>query len=141
MLNIKTKTDNFNIDINLRSKYTILVGDTATGKSLLFKEMRNTTDRDDIACINYESTIPKVNYDAMINLIKQSKQKIFIIDQVDDIQRENDEIIRVISRDTKNTFILIGRGINLCYDISDIAEVSVVKDKITIDYIAPEPIV
>lgn len=80
MLNIKTKTDNFNIDINLRSKYTILVGDTATGKSLLFKEMRNTTDRDDIACINYESTIPKVNYDAMINLIKQSKQKIFIID-------------------------------------------------------------
>lgn len=104
--------------------------------------MHRVEDRDDIVCINYETIRPKANYDAMVNVIKQSEHKIFVIDHADDIQRKDDTLMYAINTDSgTNTFIVIGRNPKLIYNISDLAEIDISNNKIRLEYLFPEPLV
>lgn len=142
MKKITIKSSEYDIELNLRSNITVITGDTATGKSFFYDKMHRVEDRDDIICINYETIRPKANYNAMVNAIKQSKHKIFVIDHADDIQRRDDSLMYAINTDSgTNVFIIIGRNPKLVYNISDLAEISVKNNKINIEYLFPEPLV
>ncbi len=142
MKKLLVKSEEYEIELDLRSNITVITGDTATGKSFFYDKMRRVEDRDDIVCINYESIRPKANYDAMVNYIKQSEHKIFVIDHADDIQRKDDTLMYAINTDYgTNTFIVIGRRPKLIYNMSDIAEIDVSNNKIRLEYSFPEPLV
>lgn len=142
MKELLIKSGEYEINLNLRSNMTIINGETATGKSFFYDKMRRVEDRDDIICINYENVRPKANYDAMVNTIKQSKDKIFVIDQADDIQRKDASLMYAINMDSgTNTFIVIGRKPKLIYNMSDIAEMDISNNKIKLKYSFDEPLV
>lgn len=142
MKKLLIKSEEYEIELDLRSNITVITGDTATGKSFFYDKMCRVEDRDDIICINYVSIRPKANYDAMVNLIKQSEQKIFVIDHADDIQRKDDTLMYAINTDYgTNTFIVIGRRPKLIYNMSDIAEIDISNNKIRLEYSFPEPLV
>lgn len=135
------KSRGYEIDLDLRSHITVINGDSATGKSFFYYLMSRVKDRDDIICINYESTRPKANYDALVKTVEASTNKLIIIDQADDIQREDDSLMYVINTDQRNnTFIVIGRSPRLLYNISDMAEIKINNNQIKLEYSFPEPL-
>lgn len=135
------KSRGYEIELELRSPITVVNGDSATGKSFFYYLMSRVKGRDDIICINYESTRPKANYDALVKIVENSNNKMIIIDQADDIQRENDSLMYAINTDKgNNTFIVIGRSPKLIYNVSDIAEIKIGNNKIKLEYSFPEPL-
>lgn len=142
MEQIKLKSDGFDIELNLRSHTTVLLGDSATGKSFFYDLMTRVDGRDDIMCINYETVRPKANYEAILNAVKNSKHKLIIIDQADDIQRKDDSLMYAINTDyNNNKYIIIGRNPKVLSNISDMAEISIKDNKITLQYMFPEPLI
>lgn len=141
MKTIAIKSEEYDIELLLRSNITVIMGNTATGKSFFYELMNRQSDRDDIICINYDSIRSTANYAAMVSVIEKSKEKIFVIDQADDIQRKDEAIMYAINTDNgANNFIVIGRNPKLTYNISDLAEISIRGNKISLSYLFPQPL-
>jgi hypothetical protein len=141
MKDINLKSGDYTIELNLRSDITIITGDTATGKTFLYNKIKDADNTEDIILINYDFVKTKGNYDAMVDCIKRSMNKLFVIDNADAIQRKDDTIMLAINNDLNNTFIVIGRHPELIYNISDMAEVNISDNKITLNYIFDEPLI
>lgn len=142
MYNLKVKSGEYNIDLELRSNYTIISGDSATGKSFLYKKLQNADQTEDFILINYESVKAKGNYNAMVEIVKRSYKKYIIIDQADAIQRRDDTLMLAINQDKgNNMFIIIGRHPEIAYNISDLSIINITDKKITLEYEFDEPII
>lgn len=139
---LKLKSGEHNIILDLRSNYTVICGDSATGKSFLYQKLKDAENTEDLILFNYDSVKSKGNYNMAVEAIKNSHEKVFIIDQVDDIQDKDDNMMLAINLDAgTNTFILIGRNPAITYNVSDLAEINITDNNITLQYEFEEPIV
>ena len=101
---IHTKHTSFEIDLLLETNITFISGDSGTGKSALFSFIEELAAEDKrIKCFNYLD-----NKKAYKNSIKQSKGKLFVIDNAD--IRLDDRMRRYIALDENNQYIIIGRN-------------------------------
>ncbi len=101
---IHTKHTSFEIDILLETNITFISGDSGTGKSALFSFIEELAAEDKrIKCFNYLD-----NKKAYKNSIKQSKGKLFVIDNADILL--DDRMRRYIALDENNQYIIIGRN-------------------------------
>ena len=101
---IHTKHTSFEIDLLLETDITFISGDSGTGKSALFSFIEELAAEDKrIKCFNYLD-----NKKAYKNSIKQSKGKLFVIDNADILL--DDRIRRYIALDENNQYIIIGRN-------------------------------
>lgn len=101
---IKTVHTSYEVDFTLENNITFICGDSGTGKSAVFSFMQEMASEDKrIKCFNYLDN--KKNYKTSI---KQSKDKLFIIDNADLLL---DDIMRsYIALDGNNQYIIIGRN-------------------------------
>ena len=134
MKQLKCKSGEFEIDLALRSRCTIICGDSASGKTSLFETLKNVKSLQNVYLINYDSVKNIENYNVVADYIKRSSGKFIVIDQADDIQSMNDDIMYAINMDDKNTFIIIGREPALIYNYLDVAELEIKNNKFTLNY-------
>ncbi len=110
---IKTKHTSFEVDLKLDYNVTFISGDSGTGKSALYSFLQEyAAENKNVRCFNYLDQ--KKSYK---NSIKQSKGKLFVIDNADILL--DDDIRRYIAFDDKNQYIIIGRnptGLQLTVD-------------------------
>ena len=101
---IYTKHTSFEVKLQLENNITFISGDSGTGKSALFSFLQELTVEDKrFKCFNY---LDKKK--AYKNSIKQSKGKLYIIDNADILL--DDTIRSYIALDEKNQYIIIGRN-------------------------------
>ncbi len=101
---IHTKHTSFEIDLLLETNITFISGDSGTGKSALFSFIEELAAEDKrIKCFNYLD-----NKKSYKNSIKQSKGKLFVIDNADILL--DDRMRRYIALDENNQYIIIGRN-------------------------------
>ena len=125
---IHTKHTSFEVDLCLEENITFISGDSGTGKSALFSFLEELAAEDKrIKCFNYLDMKKKYK-----NSIKQSKDKLFIIDNADILL--DDSMRSYIALDDKNQYIIIGRNpTGLLLNIDEIFELnSENKDGITL---------
>ena len=92
---IHTKHTSFEVDITLDYNVTFICGESGVGKSALYSLLEELAAEDKrIRCFNYLDK--KKRYK---NSIKQSKEKLFVIDNAD-----------ILLDDSKNQYIIIGRN-------------------------------
>lgn len=60
MKTIHVKTDNYNIELHLRGKYTVLGGKSATGKTYLYDLLKDSDAEDAISLIMNQLRIKKI---------------------------------------------------------------------------------
>lgn len=131
---IKAKSKDYEIDLQLRSDRTVIIGDSGSGKTFLFELIQRLKTNKKIAFINYHNVRSETNYELMISNIKNSEGIVFFIDQFDNIQRENNKICKAIDADRSNSFIIIGRHPEINYDVLDVCHVVIENHKITLEY-------
>lgn len=101
---IHTKHTSFEVDINLDYNVTFISGESGVGKSALYSILEEQAAEDKrIRCFNYLDK--KKLYK---NSIKQSKDKLFVIDNADILL--DDSMRGYIALDGKNQYIIIGRN-------------------------------
>ena len=101
---IQTKHTSFEVNLYLDSNVTFISGDSGTGKSALYSFMEEyAAENKSIKCFNYLDR--KKSYKSSI---KQSKGKLFIIDNADILLDDN--MRSYIAFDSKNQYIIIGRN-------------------------------
>lgn len=110
---IKTKHTSFEVDLRLVLNVTFISGDSGTGKSALYSFLQEyAAENKNVRCFNYLD-----QKKAYKNSIKQSKGKLFVIDNADILL--DDDMRRYIAFDDKNQYIIIGRnpsGLQLTVD-------------------------
>ena len=101
---IKTQHTNYYVDIHVDSNLIMITGDSGEGKSALFSFLQELSTEDKrIRCFNY------IDYNKRYkNSIKNSKGKLFVIDNADVLFDDN--MRKYIAGDTNNQYILIGRN-------------------------------
>ena len=101
---IHTKHTSFEIDLYLQYNITFVSGESGTGKSALYTFLEELATEDKrMRCFNY------LDYKkAYKKSIKQSKGKLFIIDNADILL--DDQLRSYIALDEKNQYIIIGRN-------------------------------
>lgn len=101
---IKTVHTSFLVDFKLEYNITFIIGDSGTGKSAVYSFFQEMSAEDkSIRCFNYLDKSKRYT-----STIKQSKNKLFIIDNADILL--NDDIRSYIARDAQNQYIIIGRN-------------------------------
>jgi ABC-type lipoprotein export system ATPase subunit len=110
---IKTKHTSFEVDLRLEYNVTFISGDSGTGKSAVYSFLQEyAAENKNVRCFNYLD-----QKKAYKNSIKQSKGKLFVIDNADILL--DDDMRRYIAFDDKNQYIIIGRnptGLQLTVD-------------------------
>ena len=102
--------DEMDIELELRTKRTILCGNSGTGKTYLYSllEGYNLVENDDrIKCINIDN-IDKANPQFVVMALQNLEDYTIVIDQADDVL-DYDIIREFVMNDRKNYYILIGR--------------------------------
>lgn len=142
MWQLNCKSDKFEIEINPRSCHTVICGNSGSGATFLFKTLKSIKTLKDVYFIDYESVKDLENYKLAVEYIRSHSNQFIIINNADDIQRISDEIMYAINTDKgANKFVVIGRNPKLIYNISDLAEVSIKDNKISLSYLFPEPLI
>ena len=101
---IFTKHTSFVIDFYFENNITFISGESGTGKSAVFSFLAELAAEDKrIKCFNYLDQ--KKSYK---NSIKQSKGKLFVIDNADILL--DDAMRGYIAFDEKNQYVIIGRN-------------------------------
>ena len=101
---LQTGHTSFIVDFTLDNNITFIQGDSGVGKSAVFSFLKELSAEDKkIKCFNYLDKNKKFN-----SSIKQSKNKVFIIDNADLLL--DDALRRHISADAENQYIIIGRN-------------------------------
>lgn len=137
---IKVESGDFNIELLLRDKITVITGNSATGKSFLYKKI-DDANIDNIIPIDYRAVKNRERYNGILDRIKNAKDKVIVIDQADDVQRLYPELTDVIDNDLYNRYIIIGRNPRIIYRPSNLAEMNISDNIIKINYLFKEPLI
>lgn len=94
----------FVVNFEFTNNITILMGDSGTGKTLVFEIIRECMAiNSKILCLNY------LDYQKNIKaIISQIKGKLIVIDNADILL--NDDTRKYISLDDKNQYLILGRN-------------------------------
>ncbi len=104
MTELKTVHTNFSVDFKLTHNITFINGDSGTGKSAVYSFIQELGTEDKrIKCFNYIDVNKGYK-----QAIKQSKGKLFVIDNADVLLDDN--MRAYISMDSENQYIIIGRN-------------------------------
>jgi hypothetical protein len=139
---MKTKEIKFRIldttvDLKLRSVKTVIDGDSATGKTYLYNMMSLYSEENKdskIVCINKDESLIRDTeiLNLILDKITKMRDYVIVVDNADYIFSEHPELLKGVRRDTKNCYIIFGRG---CAGmISDLADIIVENNKIEIKY-------
>lgn len=114
---LQTQHTSYEVDFDLEYNVTFIIGDSGTGKSAVFSFLQEMAAEDKrLRCLNYLDL--KKNYK---NTIKQSKRKLFIIDNADLLL--DDDLRWYIAMDSQKQYIIIGRNpTGLCLNQDEIME-------------------
>ncbi len=101
---IKTKHTSFDVNLSLDNNVTFIQGDSGVGKSAVYSfiEELSVTDKR-LKCLNYLDINKGYK-----NQIKQSKGKLFVIDNADILL--DDALRGYIAFDSNNQYVIIGRN-------------------------------
>ncbi len=101
---INTTHTSYDVDLLLDNNITFIVGESGTGKSVVFSFIREmTTENRNLRCLNYLDK--NKNYK---NAIKRSRGKLFVIDNADMLL--DNKMRHYIAMDTANQYVIIGRN-------------------------------
>lgn len=101
---LKTRHTNYVVEIGLAYNITFISGDSGVGKSAVYSFVQEMGAEDKrIKCFNYLDINKGYK-----NAIKQSKGKVFVIDNADVLLDDN--MRKYISMDSENQYIIIGRN-------------------------------
>lgn len=122
------RVGNKRFNLNFRDRLTVIMGDSATGKTLLWMKLASESAfRDDIVCFNYTAKVD------ILHEIKKRSNTLFVFDNADIILTP--EIKRYIQDDESNQYILFGRDTDdLRLAAINIAELVVIGDEIKLNY-------
>jgi hypothetical protein len=122
------------IDLKFRSRVTIVQPSDLT--KILYSKFESLRNTKEVITINYK------NYKAQENFLKSNTPKLVIIDEADKIQQEDDTLMYHINRgDYNDTFLIIGNQPKITCGASDRAELIINEDRITLNYLFPEPLI
>lgn len=125
--------DYVNIDIELRSKKTVINGKNGTGKSYLWNiisQYAMEENRKDILCLNVDN-VDTDDIEYTINKIRKIQDGIIVIDQADNILW-NKDLYEHILLDRSNFYIIMSRKYYERY--SELAKIVSDKTHISIKY-------
>ena len=112
-LNITNQGMKFNLE--LKKRITVLRGDSATGKTLMYNAISNRELRDGIEkggsvyrTYNYKDYIDR-GRGFILKDIENLREKVIVIDNSDMVL--TDKLINFINYDSHNRYILIGRSL------------------------------
>ena len=116
---LQTTHTSFEVDFAIDENVTFIIGDSGTGKSTVFSFLEElAAENKNIVCFNYLDQQKRYK-----TTIKQSKGKLFIIDNADILL--DDAMRWYIATDVRNQYILIGRNpTGLMLDQEDIRELA-----------------
>ena len=102
--NLKTTHTSYDVDLELENNITFISGESGVGKSAVYSFFQElSTENKKIRCLNYLDQNKRYK-----NIIKQSRSKLFIIDNADLLL--DTKIRQYIATDTKNQYVIIGRN-------------------------------
>lgn len=122
------RVGNKRFNLNFRDRLTVIMGDSATGKTLLYLKLASESAfRDDIVCFNFTAKVD------ILHEVKKRKNTLFVFDNADIILTP--EIKRYIQDDESNQYILFGRDTDdLRLAAINIAELVVIENEIKLNY-------
>lgn len=122
------RVGNKRFNLNFRDRLTVIMGDSATGKTLLYLKLASESAfRDDIVCFNFTAKVD------ILHEVKKRKNTLFVFDNADIILTP--EIKRYIQDDESNQYILFGRDTDdLRLAAINIAELVVIGNEIKLNY-------
>lgn len=130
---LKFKYMNFiDVDIQLKKNYTVIDGDSATGKSYLYDVINQYAideHRQDIMCINLYTDLSSSE---IIYRIKELKDSIIIIDMADSLFNRLPSLKSFIERDRNNYYIIMSRTFAKQY--TELAWLNISKKSMSIQY-------
>lgn len=130
--NLKFKyMDIIDVDITLTQNYTVLNGDSATGKSYLYEVLSSyalENPDENLICLD-DSFIGRT--DQALNIIKNADDAIIVIDQAN-ILLDHNELERYIDHDVRNYYVIMSRHFAKRY--SELAKPVITKNSISIKY-------
>lgn len=113
LLTFKDELTGLSFRIELRDRITIILGDSATGKTLLVSTMRkvkqgilSNNDFDDSAL----SSVYIFSDNDLVDSLKVLNNKIIVIDRADIVFNVQPSLMDLIKFDYNNQYIIIGRG-------------------------------
>ena len=106
MEHIKTKYRDLTMDLDLSRHITVVVGESGTGKTLIYEMLPKKINGTLIHKFTYGATLRYV-----IEEIKDSSCDLFVFDRTELLFMDPlaEELKRVINSDSVNTFLLFGR--------------------------------
>lgn len=125
--------DYVNVDIELKSKKTVINGKNGTGKSYLWNiisQYAMEENRKDILCLNVDN-VDTDDIEYTINKIRKIQDGIIVIDQADNILW-NKDLYEHILLDRSNFYIIMSRKYYERY--SELAKIVSDKTHISIKY-------
>lgn len=125
--------DGLDINLFLRGNRIAVEGDSATGKTYLWKQL-NTQEAENIYPICYENIKNNNSYEATLRFINKSKGLIIVIDQANDVFRLRPDFIEFIDCDENNQYILFGRDLEVAHSLSEVATLEIKNGQATLNY-------
>lgn len=110
-------SEKYTFDLQLHDNITLLSGDSATGKSLIYQLLESNFLRDKARLLDTDFTkVLLINYknfmqdSSILNTIYTVKDYLIFIDNADIVLDNNIKVSDYISRDKENTYIIAARG-------------------------------
>lgn len=111
MLHIHLRNRNTDYDFDVLDKFTVIRGDSGTGKTTLFDMIRSyNKDPDSITCSGYKNLYALNDLDARVdyvNLFNRYTDYVFIVDEDNKLFKIHD--FELMLKDSNNYFIIINR--------------------------------
>lgn len=109
--NINIKGKEVDVDIYLRGSVVVIRGDYTTKKSLLMNIIKKEVIQ--MKASGIESNVEIFDYmRANMVELKLCRNKLIIIDNADELIKNNNKIINYINNDCSNQYIIIGRSVS-----------------------------
>lgn len=108
---IKFKVGEYSIEVELKDRLTIIKGDSGTGKSLLYKLIKERANKKVITIDADKALVgngDKTAYEIVMGLLKGNSGHLVVIDNADIIL--NKQLREYIAKDVKNQYIIFGRS-------------------------------
>lgn len=125
--------DGLDINLFLRGNRIVVEGDSATGKTYLWKQL-NTQEAENVYPICYENIKNNNSYEAILKFISGSKGIIIVVDQANDVFRLRPDFVAFIDCDENNQYILLGRDLGIEHNLSEVATLEIKEGTAVLNY-------
>ncbi len=126
--------DIINVHIELKGNYTVLIGNSATGKSYIYETIsQHVTENseENIYCFNIDN-VDDSRPQIIIDKLKELNDAIIFIDQADSIF-SNTEIRDYVESDRNNYYIIASRNFARLY--TELAKPVITENSMSIKYL------